>query len=313
VSFLTTERDEIALRVAAFDRVTPLEGSDTGSVIRRGAPLYFQWVAGKRVLVHIGGGESAFTGQVGLDGAAVGAPIAATGGFRPATLSHDGRYVAYAAATTGAEGDIVVQAADGQANQRLHVFGPAAMLFDPVGVALATIAPDEPDPQALTVPVGPLRLIDPVSGAASTLLDGSVVAFFWSPDGKTIAAIRVVGSGSGPAAGIPFPQPAIARPSAPKADGIALATGSPVELELIDVYSGKVRAQSVVTLAATFIQLLLPYFDQYALSHELWSPDSTAFLIPLVSAAGQGQLTIVPADGSDPVPIADGLMGSWSP
>ena len=40
----------------------------------------------------------------------------------------------------------------------------------------------------VALPVGPLRLMDGASGEVRTLLDGTVIAFFWAPDGKTIAA-----------------------------------------------------------------------------------------------------------------------------
>ncbi len=65
-------------------------------------------------------------------------------------------------------------------------------------------------------------------------------------------------------------------------------------------------------MADHFVNELLPYFDQYALSHSLWSPDSRAILLPLVSAAGRDQLVVVPADGSDARAIADGDSGFWS-
>ena len=83
--------------------------------------------------------------------------------------------------------------------------------------------------------------------------------------------------------------------------------------ELVDRSSGKVRADRTVSLADSFVQQILPYFDQYALSHRFWSPDSSAILLPLGSTSGQDQVTIVPADGSNPIPIGNGSMGSWSP
>jgi TolB protein len=313
VSFLTSETTGLALRVVPIDASPPLDGTDTGSILRRGAPLYFQWVNAKRVLLHVSTGTGAFVGQIGMNGAPIGSPAVATGLFRPATLSHDGRYLAYATSTTGAEGEMVVQATDGATDQRLSAFGPAAMLFDPLGDTLATIAADKPDPDPVTLPRGPLRLIDPASGASRTVLDGSVVAFFWAPDGKTIAAVRVVGSGQGPAADVP-PALAVARAPEPQAGAVSASTGSPIDLVFVDVATGAVRSEREVRLADTFVGQLLPYFDQYALSHTLWSPDSTSILLPLVDASGQDQLTIVPADrSSDPVPIADGLSGFWRP
>ena len=313
VSFLTTEPDGLALRVAPVDGGAPLDGNNVGSVIRRGAPLYFQWVNADRVLLHVGGGSEAFVGQVDLDGASVGSPVVATGIFRTASLSHDGRYLAYATSGTGTAGDIVVEAVDGSASQRLPAFGPAAMLFDPTGDTLAMIAADKPVAEALPIPSGPLRLVDSASGAARTLLDGSVVAFFWAPDGRTIAALRVVSPGQGPAAIVGRAVLAGFEVPDREADGTGLAAGSTVVLSFVDVSTGAVRSERNVRLADSFVGQLLPYFDQYALSHSLWSPDSGSILLPLVAPSGRDQLAVIPADGSDPVPIADGSRGSWSP
>ena len=36
-------------------------------------------------------------------------------------------------------------------------------------------------------------------------------------------------------------------------------------------------------------------------------------LIPSSTASGRNQVEVVPADGSDPRPVADGAKGFWSP
>lgn len=313
VGFLTTEPAGLALRVAPIDGSAPLNGNDLGSIVLRGAPLYFQWVDAGHLLLHVGSGSDAFVGQVTRDGTTVGAPVAATGPFRPAILSHDGRYLAYSISGTGAAGTVVLETAQGSASQRLAVLGPPAMLFDPTGDTLATIGADTPDAGAFPLPRGPLRLIDPASGAVRTLLDGSVVAFFWAPDGRTIAALRLVTPGQGPAAFLGRATVAEAEFLDREAMVTGAAPGSAMALSFVDVSTGKLRAERAVSVGDAFVQQLLPYFDQYALSHPLWSPDSSAFLLPVVAPSGQDELAIIPADGSDPALIAGGAMGSWSP
>ena len=66
------------------------------------------------------------------------------------------------------------------------------------------------------------------------------------------------------------------------------------------------------SVPALFVNELLPYFDQYALSHRLWAPDSASILLPVVDASGRTQVTLVPADGTDSRPIAEGVSGFWS-
>ena len=57
----------------------------------------------------------------------------------------------------------------------------------------------------------------------------------------------------------------------------------------------------------------LPYFDQYALSHRVWAPDSSAILLPLVDANGRDQLVSLEVDGSPSARVFDGAVGFWSP
>ena len=298
ISFLTTEPVDLALRVALAD------ASEEASVMRRGAPLYVDWIAADRALLHVGVGGDAFVGRVDVSGAEVGSAFEGTGVFRMATLTNDGRYLAYATSEDGITGEIVI---DGTTGAPFEVFGPAAMLFDPTGSSLAAIAADEPAAEPVPIPLGPLKLIDPASGAVRTLLDGPVVAFFWSPDGKTIAALLVPGGDAGPVADAGVALPPGWLPVGAEADGVSL------RLVFVEVSSGAVRAERTVGLAEQFVSQLLPYFDQYALSHRLWSSDGAAILLPLVSSTGQDQLVVIPADGSETRVIADGAKGFWRP
>jgi hypothetical protein len=58
---------------------------------------------------------------------------------------------------------------------------------------------------------------------------------------------------------------------------------------------------------------VLPYFDQYALSHRFWAPDSSSFLLPIVGADGTGTVIALPRDGS-PSPFSIAATAAfWSP
>ena len=72
-------------------------------------------------------------------------------------------------------------------------------------------------------------------------------------------------------------------------------------------------AERVVRPVSDFVNQILPYFDQYALSHRLWAPDSASIILPLVDSSGGTQIVVVPADGTDSRPIADGVSGFWNP
>ena len=310
LAFLASEPVGLSLRIAPADGSAPLDGSGPGAIIRRGAPLYFDWVGADRLLLHVGSGASGFVGEVYVDGAAIAPAVAGTGDFRTASVSRDGQYLAYVRSEVGLAGEIVVASRGGASEHDLAVFGATAFAFDPTSDMLASIAAVKPVDGVPGFPVGPLRLIDARSGSVRTLLDGSVIGFFWAPDGRTIAALRLPSPGGqtadlGPIlrdTALAFPQAAATPPP-----------GAEVRLAFVDVSTGIVRSERVVQLASDFVSALLPYFDQYALSDRLWSPDSASILLPLVDASGRTRLVAVPADDTDSRPIADGVSGFWSP
>ena len=189
----------------------------------------------------------------------------------------------------------------------------AAMVFDPATDALAVIAAASPTAPQPGVPLGPLRLIDPVTGTLRTLLDGAVIACFWSPDGQTIAALRLLIPSGAPVARAGGLVLAATHDKYGQAGSPAPSAGTAVGLDFIHVASGLAQREQVVHLTDTLVSQLLPYFDQYALSHPLWSPDGRSIVLPLVDSAGQDELMVMPADGSAPHAVAPGAVGFWGP
>ncbi|HEX2756490.1 MAG TPA: hypothetical protein VHM48_13560, partial [Candidatus Limnocylindrales bacterium] len=315
VSFLATEADGISLRVAPADGSAPLDGGP-GTVIRQGSPLYFDWVGAERLLLHVGTGPAAFLGEVGLDGSSVAPALDGSGDFRPAVAAASGQYLAFVRGAAPSA-QLVVARRDGSTEHATPVFGPAAIVFDPTGDTVATIAADESGQKGLSFPLGPLRLVDAATGAVRTLLDGNVVGFFWSPDGRTVAALRLEGGGGSTVAdrqitpavaisGASEGQPAAALPTT------APTPGSELHLLFVNVADGAIRSDRIVQLTNQFVRQFLPYFDQYALSHRLWAPDSSSILLPLIGDTGKSQLVAVGANGDTPRTF-DGSSGFWSP
>ena len=300
LTFLTTEPEALALRVA------PADGSSTGAILRQGAPLYWDWIDPGRALLNVAaGGPDAFLGEVGLDGAAA-APTATAGVFRSPAVSRDGTHVAYIL-DNGASDAIVIESHGGGNRREIPVSGVAAFGFGPSGASLAYIAPADPTAEPLGLPIGPLRLVDVASGDVRTLVDGQAIAFFWSPDGRTIATLRLPAPGDEDVASISG-----ARPPSRFVPGVA-DSGYRVRVIFVDVATGETRSSQEARITELFGLQVLPFFDQYALSHRLWSPDSASLILPLVDDTGLDAIYVLPADGSDPRRLADGLMGSWSP
>ena len=296
ITFITSESDGLALQVVAAD------ASGSATVIRRGQPLYWDWVDGSHLLVHSGANlPNAFLGEISVDNADANPIAGSVGPFQAPAISADARYRAYVVMGASST-SLVVEARDGSARRETSVAGASAVGWSPAGDQLGyTAAAGQTG-----LPIGPLQLIDARSGAVRTLLSGPVVSWFWAPDGRTIAALR-----------IPLPgEDQVASLSATAAAGDGpIAQADPLTLRLlfVDVASGTLRSEQAVRLSDLVLAQFLPFFDQYARSHRLWSPASDAVVLPLQDETGAGHVTIVPVDGSRPRPIGEGVAAFWSP
>jgi hypothetical protein len=87
----------------------------------------------------------------------------------------------------------------------------------------------------------------------------------------------------------------------------------PLVLSFVTVGDGAIRSERVVQLSDLFINQILPFFDQYALSHRVWSPDGASIVLPIVGAGDVTELVVIPADGSETRTVAVAEMGFWSP
>jgi hypothetical protein len=299
VSYLANEAGDLSMRIAPADGSGPLDGSGPGAKVRSGNPFYYDWIGQDRLLAHIGLGADAFLGEIGLDGEEAAPALDGTGNFRSAVVSHDQSSVGFVRTDEAGAGQIVVAARDGSREQAMPVLGSSAVVFDPTGSTVASIGPTDPRQAAAGFPLGPVRLLDAATGEVRTLLDGLVVGFWWSPDGSTIAALRVQPIAQAGSSLVP-------RPSA------SAATETEVRLVFVDVDSSAVRSDPVVRPASRFVSQVLAYFDQYTLSHRVWAPDSSSIVLPEVTDAGTTQLIVHFADGRQAVAL-EGEIGFWSP
>lgn len=140
-----------------------------------------------------------------------------------------------------------------------------------------------------------LRVLDSESLAATVQVSENIVAYFWSPDSSKIAYATLVDPSGG------------------------------LRWSVLDVASG-VSSPLVDFLPSADQLTMFQFFDQYAYSHQLWSPDSRYLLFAgaLNEAAvtagfgGQsGQVAHVFILDTGPMrsalPIAEGTLGFWSP
>ena len=295
ITFLTNEAGGLALRIV------PADAGTAATVVRTGSPMYWAWSGTSGLLVHNGGeAPGAFLGDVSTDGTTVRPAIDPPGGFRAPAVSLDGGSRAFVANGSDGGARVVVTATDGSGRHEVPVFGTAAFEFGPTTAELAFVAADKPGLEA-PVPVGPLRVVDVGSGAVRVVLPSTVIAFFWAPDGRTIAALELPGPGDDKVAdaggGV--------RP-------VAATTGFPLRVAFVDVASGAIRSRQAIRLGDLFANQVLAYYDQYALSHRVWSSDSGTIALPLVAEDDTTGIVVLHADGSAAQRVANGVAAFWS-
>ncbi len=298
VTFLTSESDGLALRVAPADATAP------GATIRRGSPLYWTFVDGSRMLIHSGGDASgAFVGVVGLDGSVIDPAVGAPGLFRPPAVSTDGRYRAYAAPGDRAgrigrgRGDRRLSSPRGpdrRARRRRVRAGRRFVRLHRRGTARRRgIDPDRSAPHRR-----PRLRGDP---DPAERFRRRVLLVAGREDHRGPADRRDRRRWHRERRGHRVGGRADRGPRHRRRTRLRRSCGR------------RIQSKRTVSLGETFVDQILPYFDQYALSHRLWSPDSRSIALPTVDEAGVNQVLVLSADGADAHRVAGGVLAFWSP
>ena len=128
------------------------------------------------------------------------------------------------------------------------------------------------------------------TGERRRLLEGLLLSFFWSPNGRWLA---------------------VARPGSDSA---------PLEWVVVGQSTGE--SQALATFFPSLDTLnLLTFFDQFHISHPPWSPDSTHLVFSGELAterqggrAGDYRIYMLDASGArPPLAVADGELAMWAP
>lgn len=275
-------------------------------LLRIGQPMFWMWRPnGTEILIHAGAGnvnaELSFI-HPEIEYESEKGNITTSGDFQAPGISASNTYLAFSMTDTVDRSKLIIENQQTRQRTSFKHRGRARISWSPSADNLAYISPMA----KLNRPYGMLRLVNGVTGERTVLVEDEVIAFFWSPDGNKIAYFTEV-------------QPFNDLDNAPEIEaGYAAGRSIPsdamfnswLNLSVVDIRTGTPRLLTPFKPNSIFANRFLPFFDQYALSHRLWSPQSDAILLPAL-VDDSPHIVVVPLNRLPPAHIGKGSMGSW--
>ena len=253
-------------------------GDEENSVqtLAEGSPFYFSWApAGDSMLAHIENERLVLQSTSGNQQPLLDSSV----GFPAPQWSASGEAFYFAVEADGAR-LLVSSSLDGSNVENITRFdGRVTFLLNSTDSLLAYVVTQS----TINAPTfGPLYVVDLASRGTQQLSEEPALAFFWSPDGEKLAFLTAE---RGPT-------------------GLAFRW---------NVWDGTQTIRYEISRpSSTFYSQYLSFFDQYAQSMTIWSPDSRAFVF-----AGEiddvGGIWVQTLDREEPVLVAGGRFAAWSP
>lgn len=292
VSFIVPTEEDGGLAL----HLVPSDGSDGGLILATGQPFYWQWLKNNRqALIHAGADRLSFLDMEGNESET---GLGEDGFFQAPAISHTNRFFAYQ--EVNADGrmlqikDIIE---DEVVYEQPHK-GILTMAWHPQALQLVYVTPPRDN-----VFVGPLISYDVTSQISKTLVPHNVLTFFWSPDGRYIAFLT--------------PDELSRQTDAPssrtKRSDLGAQERPTLALGYVDVQTGTIHYIADFVPTSLFVRQFIPFFDQYALSHRIWSPDGQFIVLPVLDQdKDRPVIQVFGIDGRPPLVIGEGVSAFWS-
>jgi TolB protein len=276
--------------------MVPAAGGDV-EVLDVGSPYYWDWLPDSSGIIVHSGGPSSQDPQARLamltlnDGVVEDTLNLKPASFQSPALSPDGSEVLLAIESGGSNQLVLTDRLGTVEKQVADITDASAFSWAPDGKRLAYISG-----QVIQgIMVGKLNFVELGDELKTVEADHeNVMAFFWAPDGKQVA----------------YFVPAQAAPQ--EGDTSGDSGGLLLSLYVADVTNGKSKLIATYTPTSDFLRTL-PYFDQYARSTTIWSPDSQNLVVSAYLDQNTPGIFVVPASGiTDPRFLQAGTVGFWS-
>lgn len=262
------------------------EGNETVKTLAAGQPFYFSWSPdGNRLLTHIDG-ERVEVYDVAAESSAAKSLAISGSAFSAPQWSADGERLMYAVADQQTQ-RLLLSDLSGQAVRDVTNYdGRISFQLSADGRQVAYVATGA-DMQASTL--GSLYVVDAETQQTRELSDRPVLAFYWSPDGQKLAFLTL-----------------------DTINGHIGLRWNVWDSQVTRQYTGFFPSQEL-------LENYLPFFDQYAQSHRIWSPKSDAFVFAGTLENGESGVWVQPVGSGDgqqeavPVSIGTGVIATWSP
>jgi TolB protein len=289
--FTPPGRNELALRLIRDNK-----GTFTDKEVEEGAPYYFSFSPDGKQMIWYRNTRQFDIYDVAAD-KIVNTLDDAPGKFNAPMWSpkaNDNRILIGVSADQGEATDLVIVDSQGQSRK---VIGTA--LANPMSFAWS------PNAQYIAVVsnFNKINVYDATSGKTLVNLpESNILAHFWSPTSDRIAYITV-------------------SPTQSSADDKIRSNGrlhyeqsdTTLKWHILDIKTGKSQV-SASFVPTNDMGYLLTFFDQFARSHSLWSPDGR-YLVYGATVSDTPRVMMIDTQkglASDPIKVADGAIGIWS-